>query len=341
MFYKVVCFLLLLSCSWADRMVTLDESILNGEFVRFERGLVHFKTAFLGVIKVPLLKVRSLDVKNKQFLKFTDHGTHLGYMKFKKNQFYLSAKKDGLKFETILSPRVAVIWPEVKKAPGVLGSEVSHWKRKIAGGFSKKSGNVNESTTHFSFEAKYAFQQIALKFYGSFYETIRDDQISKSEKKLAYDYENKFSEKNQWYIRQAFEKDTIEELTVRSDLATGLGYYFIDKKHVNLRGRVGFLHSYEDFEKKDDRSEPGADVGLSYSHLFKTGIEFKSELSYLPSFGEEQTYRAVHESYTTLPWSFSVNWKFKLGVRHEYDSAPTGDNENLDTRYYSSLELNF
>lgn len=340
LFYRIFLLLFCLNLAWADRLEAVDGSVLNGEFVKLDRGTVYFKTKFAGIIQVPLSEILDLKVEKPQYLKFTDNGTKLRYVEFRDKEFLLKGV-EGLVIESVIANDIAVAWPEGTKAPGTLESEESKWKKKVHGGFAKKSGNVNESSLNLGFDFAFKNQDNRMQFYGSYYETSREDKISRSEKKLGYDYENQFSPKNQWYIRQELEKDTVERLTLRSELATGLGYYIIDKKQVNLRFRLGVLHSFEDFEEKEDRSEPGADTGLNYKHTFVEGVEFNSELSYLPSFGEETVYRAIHHSYLTLPWSFNINWKFKLGIKHEYDSDPTTDNEPLDTRYYTNLELNF
>ena len=340
LFYRMIIFCVCLALGWADRLETLDGSVINGQFVKLDRGTVYFKTKFAGVLQVALSEVFELDVEKKQFLKLTDNGTKLRYLEFKNKEFVLLDPEQG-KLETYIASDIAVAWPEGTEAPGALKSEESKWKRKVSGGVSKKSGNVNESSVWIGTEFQFKTDESQAKFYGNFYESNREGNISRSEKVAGYDFSNKYSQKNEWYIRQEVERDSIEDLRLRSQVATGLGHYVLDEKTLSLRLRLGFLHSHEDFRDKEDRDDPGADLGLSYKYIITDGVEFESNVQYLPLFGEESVYRAIHHSSLTLPWSFNVNWRFKFGVKHEYDSDPSSNNEELDTRYYTDLEVNF
>ena len=273
-------------------------------------------------------------------MKLATNGTKLRIIEFKGGEFLLKGPDEAID-EVVPSQDVAVVWPQGTEAPGSLESKESNWQRTVSGGLSKKSGNVNESSVWIGTEFKFKNEDNEAKFYGDYYESNREGRVSRSEKIAGYDYSYQYSKKNEWYIRQEVERDSVENLRLRSQVASGLGHYMVDKETVSLRLRFGVLHSHEDFTTQEDRDDPGADLGLSYKHSIIEGVEFESNMQYLPLFGEDNVYRAIHHSSLTLPWSFNVNWRFKFGVKHEYDSDPSSDNEELDTRYYTNLEVNF
>ena len=60
----------------------------------------------------------------------------------------------------------------------------------------------------------------------------------------------------------------------------------------------------------------------------------------MPNFDQLSNFIMFHESAFVTPLG-STRWEFKIGIRNEYNSDASVGKEELDTTYFSDLQLKF
>jgi putative salt-induced outer membrane protein YdiY len=156
-------------------------------------------------------------------------------------------------------------------------------------------------------------------------------------------YTNFFTEKLGWFIRQELERDTFEGIDFRSTTAAGLTYRFIKEERLSLEGSAGLSYRYDDYSDPglDSDGYPGLDFGLNLDWQFADWGRLVTAVSYIPSLDDFGDYLIEHESGIDVPLGTSDNWVMRFGLRNQYNSAPSGGREKLDTTYFARMILSW
>ena len=225
-----------------------------------------------------------------------------------------------------------------------------------------KTGNSEQLGTGFSFRATLNGPQDKLQFYTAYDRQVTEGTKSADQFKAGVDYQNSFSGRYSWYLRDEAGFDRVKLIDFANVAAFGLGYDVIKKPKQTLTGRAGFAHRFESYRvdpeafdsfialgdspadakrlaTKESVNSAGLDFGLSHS-LELSSARIVNRLSYVPSFADFADYHATHESFLELPL-LSTMWKVRLGVANDYTSVPVKGKKRLDTTYYTRLVLNW
>jgi hypothetical protein len=187
-----------------------------------------------------------------------------------------------------------------------------------------------------------ASQEDELKFYGSYLRKDTDGEKTDDERKLGMRYTSYFKDPWGWYVRQEFENNEFKNLSLRSVTAAGLSLRFVDEDHYKLSGNAGLSYRHETYEdNSEDGTSAGLDLGLQHFYRVNNRFEIHNDFTLIPSFEDLADYLATQDSYIDLPLGDSEIWKLRMGLRNEYSSLPKGDEERLDTTYYSNIVVDW
>ena len=258
--------------------------------------------------------------------------------------------------------QINAIWNENDPSPETLASQAEiaaaqaaaieargRWSATIEAGGTYKQGNTDSLDGLGKIEALHKTPKDLLKFYLSGKYSEKNDARSDAEAKLGSLYEYMISKHWYTYLKSELEYDEFENIDTRLTFSGGAGYYWLKKKHHELKTRagLGYQHEkYRDYWKEDVKitgqtnDNVQLDIGLDYMVDLADWLKFTHSATYLPTFEGLDDYRLIFDSALLMPLGDSKNWKLKLGALHEYDAIPQTDHERLDETYYAAIVLN-
>lgn len=318
----IILSLLLFTASlFSDEVVLTDGSVIKGKIVKVHKDKLVLKSDLIGEIKVATSNVASYKTDEQVTYKTDAGDVSKGVYNSKENE------------------KVNALWSG-DQDPDVF---VNKWKRLIYFNMVKRNGNKDEENIDGGFEFKYLREFDTLTLYAGFENDTRNDSKTADEYNWGIDYEKRFGENlhHSWYARADWEKDKLKGIDLRSTYATGYGYYFIKESDTTLRGRAGLLYRTEEFVDGDSQNSIGIDFGLSFEKVLFDDVSWYTKITYAPAFEDFGDFRLNHESGVTVPFATAVSMSLKAGVQHEYDSRSAEGTENLDTKYFMRLQIEF
>jgi len=259
--------------------------------------------------------------------------------------------------------KIVTTWSPLDKDPEVIALQRG-WAYEAGVDIAGKTGNSEQLGTGFSFRATLNGPQDKLQFYTAYDRQVTEGTKSADQFKAGVDYQNSFSGRYSWYLRDEAGFDRVKLIDFANVAAFGLGYDVIKKPKQTLTGRVGVAHRFESYRvdpvyyatlvppvgtytpdqakrlaTKESVNQAGLDVGLSHSLELKE-FHVVNRVSYIPAFADFADYRLIHESFIELPMH-STMWKVRMGVANDYTSKPAIGKRRLDTTYFTRLMLSW
>ena len=204
-----------------------------------------------------------------------------------------------------------------------------------------KSGNREQLGTAASLRATLKAPRDTLQFFTSYDRQEVDGTKSADQFRAGVDYQNSFSGRTSWYVRDEGGFDRIKDIELYNIAAAGFGYDIIkEPKHI-LTTRAGISFRYEGYRNPmtEDIKGAGLDLGLVHDYSWENA-RIVNRLSFVPTYEDFGNYRLTHESFYEIPLT-APSWKLRLGVSNDYNSQPGAGVEKLDTSYFTRLVLNW
>lgn len=323
----------------ADTVLLDNDSRLVGEVVAIRNETITLKTDFAGTLSIPLDRIAALQ---------TDHPLRVA-IGDRQEEGTVSLRGEACEVRTAAGPLVVPV-AELLAAgaadqPLVVAEappRPRRWTYEVGAFYRGKSGNTDSTELSVGAKAERRGDKDRLKFYTTWENTEKDDSETEDELIGGVDYERELSKLYSWYTRTELERDGIEQLSLRSTLAGGMGYYLAKNEVRELRLRSGLQCRRETYDGDEpDNQSIGLEFGLFHSWQIATWGKLVNEVTYTAAFDNWADYRIVHESSLDIPVAKSQFWKIRLGLAHEYNSISAEDAEDLDTTYFVKLVFNW
>ena len=236
--------------------------------------------------------------------------------------------------------KVAATWPAGAEDPQVVALR-RHWAYEAAADITGKTGNSEQIGTQFSARATLKAPEDTLQFYTSYNRQVTDDIKSADQFKAGIDYQNNFSGRWSWYVRDEGGFDRIKDIDIYNVAAFGLGYDVIKTpKHLlTLRGGISYRYERYGNPTTEDVNAAGLDLGLNHEWEFENS-RLVNRLAIVPTFEDFGNFTLTHESYYEIPL-LDPAWKLRLGLSNDYNSEPGIGVEEMDTTYFTRLVLSW
>ena len=170
---------------------------------------------------------------------------------------------------------------------------------------------------------------------------MTDGRKSADQFKAGTDYQNNFSGKSSWYVRDEGGFDRIKDIELYNVAAFGMGYDIIKAPKQTMTCRAGLSFRYEGYKNPRTRDVKSAGLDFGFAHRLELGdSQIINRLTYVPSFEDFNNYRLTHESFYEMPL-VNPSWKLRLGVANDYNSKPGLGVEKMDTSYFTRFVLNW
>lgn len=322
----------------ADVVETKDGARLIGKVLKIDGAELTLETAYAGTLKIKQSEVTSVATDGPIAVRL-EGGTVLeGRLTPTAGGGLQISGNDGT-ITTSVS-KVAATWAPGGTDPAIVALQRA-WTYEAAADITGKTGNGEQTGTAFSFRAILAGAQDTLQFYAGYDRQITDGTKSADQFKAGVDYQNNYSGRKSWYVRDEGGFDRIKDIDLYNVAAAGLGYDFIKEAKQTLTGRAGVSFRYEGYGDPltEDVKDAGLDFGLNHRLQLENSL-LVNRISYVPSFKDFGNYRLIHESYYEMPLA-NPAWKLRLGILNDYTSQPPRGLEKLDTTYFTRLVLNW
>ena len=337
-------FLLGISLLQADVVETKNGARIVGQVTKIEDGKIFVTTDYAGDLVIKQSEVVGMSTDAPIFVRLAS-GTTLQGTVASEGESIKIAGEDG-----VLSTRVekvAALWAAGEEDPQVVALRKKaaalerHWTYEVAVDANGKSGNKSQLGTAFSARATLKTPVDTLQFYTSYDRQDSDGVKSADQLKSGADYQNNFSGRKSWYVRDELGFDRVKDIDLYNVAGAGLGYDFIKEAKRTLTGRACISFRYEGYKNvaTDDVKSAGLDFGLNHEWEFGDA-KLVNRLAYVPAFEDFGNYTIKHESFYELPLS-NPSWKLRLGLSNDFNSQPGLGVEELDTSYFTRLVLNW
>lgn len=334
-FAPILATIYLVSSVLADTVTTKNGSVLNGTITLIDEGVIHIETSYAGKLQLKQENVASFESDTPLNLRLND-GTTLSGTVAAKNKNTLSIKNET-GTEKILADQIVTGWTPDKIDPEVERNQ-RKWKNNFAVDLNGKTGNVEQY--NFGLELNFRLKGPNDEAYFGFdYEEGEQDGNKTADRIVGQaSYERFSKDALGWFARTILEQNGITGIDVRSTTSYGASYRLInsDAQSLVIRGGLGYRYTEFEGDDLDNESTVTIEPGLTHTYKYKEWLYLENDINYSPAIDDFNNYNLIHDSSIRLPIGNSKSFWVRMGVRNEYQSQTSAD-ENLDTNYYSQF----
>jgi putative salt-induced outer membrane protein YdiY len=331
----------------ADEIHTTDGSRLVGTIQRWTTEKLVIETKIAGTLEIARSDIVAIATESPVTVRFESGDRLVGTMTVSPD-LKTTTIKTALGEMEVSSEQISAVWPEGAESPEMIALREDlkasqealkpDWTVTFEGSAVMKEGNTDRIDARARFDAKRRTDMDLLHFYAQVLYAEDNDVRSQNEYIAGTRYRNDISDRWYWYLRSELEYDEFENLDLRATVTGGGGYFWIKKPEQELATSVGAGYRHESYS--DSRSEDSAilDLGLNYRLDIADWAQFTHETIYSPDVEEFSDYRITADTALVFPFK-NDRWKWKMGIRNEYNSNPDPGLDRLDNTYYTSLVL--
>jgi putative salt-induced outer membrane protein YdiY len=324
-------------------MVTLkDGGVLYGEVVEMSNGVLHFKTAAAAdtIIKIKWANVEKLAI-NHPIPFHLKEGTVLIGTATEGPNGTINVKAEPLKGALeIPMDSIAAVNPLVQPPVIYVGT--------LSGGYSQATGNSQLRNASLLGDLVARSEQLRLTINGRYVYGDNDGELSARNARGTIKMDFFITKRFFWFASSYFEKDTFQDLKLRTALSSGPGYNFIEKgdyaspwlKDMSLYAEAGVSYFNEDYINTGDQTSLRGRwaVRLNWPILDERMTFFHYQEFY-PSLQNTKDYFVTMDN--GVRFKLFAGFVSGIQVTTRYNSAPTPGTGDTDNLYLLTLGYNF
>lgn len=227
------------------------------------------------------------------------------------------------------------------EAATVKEEKQADWKRNIAIGFSKATGNTQNSQRTVALDMNRKTGQDEFTMKGSYYYSSSDRKMNSQKWYSIIRYAYSFWDKA-WYnfYKLEADHDRFANIDYRLIPALGIGYWFSDTP--DWKAMVEVAIGFQNTNFRDDTKDKNEAILVPRAFLEKKIFDtttISEDITLYPSLEESGDYRLHSE--TTLNTALNEHLSLQLSFIDDYNSNPPGNTKKNDTRFITSLTYSF
>ena len=200
------------------------------------------------------------------------------------------------------------------------------------------NGNTNTTTFSSKLQGIAALSDTeSIKAKGSILYSESDENTSANKYNVELDYNHMINKKLYSYMGINYIKDQLSDYDYRLNIGPGLGYKLLEDEIQTIDIQGGLDYAYDKYNNGLKDNYLAGRTELNYKYTFSQSIEFKQMLSYLASFEDGEKYFAVSDSEISVKMTQNLS----LGVSYNMDYTNKTEKEKLDTKFLTSLIIDF
>lgn len=323
-----------------DKVTLKDGSVIYGEVVEMDGGILQIKSASAGdIIKIKWVEVSKINVshlipfhlKEGTILIGTVEESEPGTMRLKAEPMQGTL--------TIPMDSVISVNPLIQRPVIYVGS--------LTGGFSETTGNSHLRNASLLGDFVARSEQLRLTLNGRYVYGDNANTLIARNARGTIKLDFFITKRLFWFASAYFENDRFQDLKMRTALATGPGYQFVDRgdfagilKDMTLYAEAGIAYFNEDFRVADDTSSPRGRGSIKLNWpLFDERVTLYHFSEFYPSLANTKNYYLTMDNGVRFKLFEGFVSGFQVTTR--FNSAPakgTGDTDNL---YLMTLGYSF
>ncbi len=323
-------------------VVTLkDGSIIYGEIIDMEGGMLHLKSSAAGdVIKLKWAEVSKLKVTHPIPFHLKEGTILVGTVEEGEPGTMLLKAEPMLGTLTVPLDSVTSVNPLIQPAVIYTGS--------LQGGYSQATGNSRQRSASLIGEFVGRSESLRLTLLGRYIYGDNAGSLQTRNARGTIKLDFFVTKQFYWFTSAYFEKDTFQDLKLRTALATGPGYQIIDKgdydgpwlKDMTLYAEAGLAYYNVDFTTAPDESSLRARWSVKFNWPF---LDEKITLYHFHEFFP--SLQNTNDYYLTADtgFRFKIIAGFVSGIQWtlRYNSAPAAGTKDTDNLYLWTLGYSF
>lgn len=314
-----------------DKVTLKDGSVIYGEVVEMDGGILQIKNTSAGdIIKIKWEEVSKINVshpipfhlKEGTILVGTVEESEPGTMRLK-----VEPMQGTL---TIPMDSVISVNPLIQRPVIYVGS--------LTGGFSETTGNSHLRNASLLGDFVARSEQLRLTLNGRYVYGDNANTLIARNARGTIKLDFFITQRLFWFASAYFENDRFQDLKMRTALATGPGYQFVDRgdfagilKDMTLYAEAGIAYFNEDFRVADDTSSPRGRGSIKLNWpMLDDRVTLYHYSEFYPSLQNTKNYYLTMDNGVR----FKIFEGFVSGIQvtTRYNSSPakgTGDTDNL------------
>jgi putative salt-induced outer membrane protein YdiY len=316
----------------ADEVLMRDGSRLLGEVVkRDDNGILHFKTAYAGTLKIKWTEVAEVKTdKPMEFLLSDDSTVKITRITNTTDDMIVEGES-GEPPQTLGQDVVAIINPEPwRKGEGY----------KLSGrvnlAFERQRGNTDSDELDIDGDLTWRRKNDRFTAFGELESDRNNNKRTADNWKVEGAYNYFVTKKWYWGGFGRFEHDKFADLDLRTSVGPLVGYQWFESRQMNLRGSVGPVYVNEDFINQSDDDYPALGWGLNFDRfMFGDFMQFYHRQ--IGFWNLDSTSDVVWDTWTGLRFPLVLGLVASTELKVEYDGGAAEGADDLDTTYALKL----
>ena len=322
-----------------DRVVLKDGSLLLGQVESLSGGKLKVKTGFSGTITIELEKVSRLEVSRTLPFKLEDGTEHSATA---------ASPEDG-KVELTLADSGQKLTVDLGSIQAInpTGGKKNTTRGAVNFGGGATDGNTRTKSVSFNadLESRFDSHRLSAGLAYNYAEDLGGLTARNSKARLKYDYF--LTEELFLFGSILAEEDSFQDLNLRTALAAGPGYQFVEAgdlepsylKGLAAYGEIGLSYVDEDFRQAGDKSYLAAKWSLNMDWKILPRLSLFHHHEGYPSLADMDDFYITTE--TGIRVSIYENFVSTLQVNWRWDNSPSPGFGRSDTNYLLTLGYTF
>ncbi|MFC1594283.1 YdiY family protein [Candidatus Omnitrophota bacterium] len=257
------------------------------------------------------------------------------------NDNSIVVETEGMGSVVITKEHVDRIETDAAEAEVVVEEPADEWERNVSLGYSKSSGNTQNSEVATKLSLHRKTDEDEFHFQGDTYYSSTNKRMDAQQWNLMSRYALSFEDKS-WFNFYKIEvnHDRFANIDYRIVPSIGIGYWFEDTDDFKLMTELGAGAQYTNYrDSTKDDIEP---ILIPRAYIEKRIIDdarISEDLTLYPSLEDTGKYRLRSETVFTNPISDELS--LQLSWVNDYDSDPSSGTKKHDMRFISALTYSF
>ncbi|HEX7093955.1 MAG TPA: DUF481 domain-containing protein [Nitrospiraceae bacterium] len=323
-------------------VVTLkDGSVLYGEVVEMADGVLYIKTAAAAdnLVKIKWANVSKLAINHPIPFHLKEGSVLIGTATEGPNGT-INVRTEPLK-ETVEIPMdsITALNPIIQ-APVI-------YSGTLTGGYTQTTGNSHLKNASLLGDFVARSKQFRLSLNGRYVYGENDNTLNARNARGTIKLDYFLTKRFYWFASAYFESDRFQDLKMRTALASGPGYQFIERedfsgilKDMTFYTEAGLAYFNEDFRAADDKSSLRARASMKWNWpLLDDRITMYHFNEIFPSLQDSSDFFLTMDNGVRLKiWKGFVSG---IQVTTRYNSSPASGTGNTDNMYLINLGYSF
>lgn len=315
----------------ADELLLRDGSRLVGEIVSRDDGILGFKTAFAGLIRVKWQQIATINAEKPMEFLLADDRTLMVTRVINEEDSMRVETENGAPPRTLSQEEVALINPEPwRKGQGVKFS--GHANASVQ----RQTGNTDKDEIDLDGDMTLRRRYDRFKVFAELEKDRAENKKIKDAWRLENDY-NYFVSK-QWYMGgfARFAHDQFADLDLRTTVGPLVGYQWFESEDLNLSTSTGLSYVREDFSTEPDNDYFAIPWNIDFDkYLFGHFAQFYHKQTGFWSL--EDTQDVVVDTWTGLRFPLVLGLVASTELKVRYDGSAAATASKTDTTYSVKL----